>query len=1434
MECRSRPLEALKRRQPIIRPRRKSAAYACALLLALGSAPALADPPNVTITSPVPNHSEDFGTSITFTATVTDDFDDPLILEPLLVWTSDLDGQIGTGASFGISTLTVGAHVITAEVTDDDGETGSDSTNVTINNAAPTADDQSVATDEDVALAITLTGSDPEGAALTFTVERDPRDGTLSGTPPNLTYTPDPEFSGTDDFEFSVNDGDLDSANATIDITVNEVNDPPTANDQSVSTDEDVALGITLTGSDPEGDTLTYVVVDQPTDGTLSGTAPNLTYTPDAEFSGSDSFTFTVNDGNSTSAEATVDITIDEVNDAPTANAQSLSTAEDTPLDITLTGSFNGSDSFTFTVDDGTTTSAEATIDITVDSNNDAPTADDQSVTTDEDVAVGITLTGSDPDGDALTYTVVDQPTDGTLTGTAPDLTYTPDADFNGTDSFTFTVDDGTTTSAEATVDITINAVNDAPTADAQSVTTGEDTPLDITLTGSDPEDDALTFTIESDPANGTLSGTAPDLTYTPDADFNGTDSFTFTVNDGDLDSAEATIDITISEGNDAPTADPQSVTTDEDVPVDITLTGSDPEDEALTFTVVEEPTNGTLSGTAPDLTYTPNLDYNGADSFTFIVNDGELDSAEATVDITINAINDAPIADAQALSTDEDTALVITLTGTDVEDDPLTFAVVVPPVNGTLSGTAPDLTYSPNADFNGTDSFTFTVNDGELTSAEATIDITVDSLNDAPFLATPIEEQVAIEGSEFSLDISANFVDADGDTLQFSATGLPASGNLVFDPDTGVFSGTPLEADARDDDPYIIVVTATDLDPETTPAETEFELNISALDRANVSLEIVVAPDPAMADDELQWTFTARNSVGPQAATNVALSGSFVGDNLTVTSNNSCTIEATVGQVTEFECALGDLPVGGTSSAVLTTATSGAGDVVVFATAASVDPTPLDPVFADNSDQLAVGVAESFSNGAVQVLGSAEVRSVAAGDVNGDGAADLVVGTAAGQSVQIFLSDGFRDFAASPVSVPDNSANEGLALADFDGDGDLDLVVANGGGILDVVYGNDGGTFTEMAMLGPTFSQGVAVGDFNNDGIADIVFAAIDGNPVYLGDGLGNFVQIATLGTANSHGVATGRIDDDAFDDIVFANTGSDSQVWISDGGTGFSEGAALPIGDALAVTIGDFDGDMRADDLAFARIPSAPGDVSSNPVLLNDDTGSFGAPVALLGVSPSHDIHAGDVNRDGRTDIVVINGVGVHQIWTANGSGFDLYAQQIVDPDAVVGVLAELGMADVGEDGGVDLAMGGALVAGLGVFLNDGFGNLGHGDAVPPVLTLNGESRVTVPSGSTYVDDGASAEDNIDGDISPSVTVTNPVNTALVGEYTVTYNVRDRAGNNADPITRTVLVAPATGTGGGGGGALGLPLLILLLMTVWLAASYSKRAIIPANNPE
>ncbi|HVS66481.1 MAG TPA: IPTL-CTERM sorting domain-containing protein [Thermoanaerobaculia bacterium] len=198
-------------------------------------------------------------------------------------------------------------------------------------NTPPVADPQSVTTDEDVPIAITLTGSDPESDPVTFSIVpgSGPSNGTLSGAPPNLTYTPDPDFNGPDSFEFQVEDPSGGTDTATVSITVDPVQDPPTANAQSVTTGEDVPVVITLTGSDLDGDSLTFAIGTGPVNGSLSAITPidatssQVTYTPNGNFNGADSFTFTANDGTVSSAAATVSITVNAVNDPPTANSQS-------------------------------------------------------------------------------------------------------------------------------------------------------------------------------------------------------------------------------------------------------------------------------------------------------------------------------------------------------------------------------------------------------------------------------------------------------------------------------------------------------------------------------------------------------------------------------------------------------------------------------------------------------------------------------------------------------------------------------------------------------------------------------------------------------------------------------------------------------------------------------------------------------------------------------------------------------------------------------------------------------------------------------------------------------------------------------------------------------------------------------------------------------
>ncbi len=274
---------------------------------------------------------------------------------------------------------------------------------------------------------------------------------------------------------------------------------------------------------------------------------------------------------------------------------------------------------------------------------NTPPIALAQTVTVAGDTPRQITLRGSDPDSTTLAYFIVSPPTRGTLVAPAAlvgssgvTFTYTAGANVTATDSFTFQVSDGTSMSTPATVTLNITAINHPPVANAQSVTVPAGRPTVIALTGSDADGSALSYSIVSNPARGTLTGTAPNLTYTPGSGVTGADSFQFRVSDGQLSSATATVSITILPPNTPPVANPQSVSVQTGQSVNITLSGSDADGNALTFTVTSSPAGGTLGGTAPNIVYTAQSGFSGTDNFLFLANDGLANSAAATITLNV------------------------------------------------------------------------------------------------------------------------------------------------------------------------------------------------------------------------------------------------------------------------------------------------------------------------------------------------------------------------------------------------------------------------------------------------------------------------------------------------------------------------------------------------------------------------------------------------------------------------------------------------------------------------------------------------------------------------------------------------------------------------------------------------------------------------------
>ena len=306
--------------------------------------------------------------------------------------------------------------------------------------------------------------------------------------------------------------------------------------------------------------------------------------------------------------------------------------------------------------------------------------------------------------------------------------------------TFSGTVMGSTGSGDQVEVSILFNTV---PAADDQTVTTPEETPIDITLTATDPEGAPLTYTILDQPAHGSVTLDGATATYTPALNFNGTDSFTFKANDGIADSLLATVTITVTPVNDAPVAVDDAYEVDEDAVLTVLAAqgvlanDTDVDNDLLTATLVNGPAHGTLV-LAEDgsFVYTPEANFNGTDSFTYKATDGTLESNLATVTITVNPVNDWPVANDDEYEVVTGTVLEVAapgVLGNDVLldlDEQVSIQVLEGPQHGMLTlNNDGSFTYTPNAGYMGVDTFRYLVlsqqGKGEW-SDDATVTITV------------------------------------------------------------------------------------------------------------------------------------------------------------------------------------------------------------------------------------------------------------------------------------------------------------------------------------------------------------------------------------------------------------------------------------------------------------------------------------------------------------------------------------------------------------------------------------------------------------------------------------------------------------------------------------------------------------------------------------
>ncbi|MBI1729608.1 tandem-95 repeat protein [Candidatus Acetothermia bacterium] len=694
---------------------------------------------------------------------------------------------------------------------------------VLILNYPPTAVADSITTNEDTAITynILLNDTDPEGSALNIIQYTQPSHGAVLCATPNCTYTPGANYNGSDSFSYTISDGHGGQASAQVTITVLAVNDRPIANNDSGTTNEDqsITLQVLANDTDVENDPLSIASFTQGAHGAVTCSSPSCTYTPSLNYNGADSFTYTVSDGHGGQGTGLVSITINPVNDPPQAQSQTLGTIEDTPLGITLSctdvdsatlsyllvanpvhGSlsgtppsltytpehlYNGSDSFTFKCNDGSLDSNIASLSITTSAVNNPPVAKDDSATTDEGKAVTVQVLAndSDPDNDAIKIVDSTQPAHGVsscrnpIAGSAVSIEqvaicqYTPVQYYNGTDSFTYTIADPSGAKSTAKVSITINAVNDPPIAKDDAVTISENqaVTVDVLANDSDPDGTSPVLASYTQPAHGAVTcGTT--CTYTPVNYYSGQDSFSYTVKDEINQTGTANVIITIQFVNHPPVASNDSVTTNEDQPVtiDVLANDSDPDGTNPTIASFTQASHGSVTCTST-CTYTPTLYYNGQDSFSYTIKDDANATSTADVVIAIQFVNHPPVArddiasdGIYQTSINEDESVTIDVLANDYDPDGTTPVIdsFTQPAHGS-SACGSNCTYTPNHNFNGYDSFNYTIRDSVGATSTATVSITVNPVNDPPVAVN--DNITTSEDQAVNIDVLANDSDPDG-----------------------------------------------------------------------------------------------------------------------------------------------------------------------------------------------------------------------------------------------------------------------------------------------------------------------------------------------------------------------------------------------------------------------------------------------------------------------------------------------------------------------------------------------------------------------------------------------------------------------------------------------------------------------------------------------
>jgi PKD repeat protein len=690
----------------------------------------------------------------------------------------------------------------TFQFTVSDGELTSNTGTVTLNiiskNDPPEIVPINVYPDLNSAIAITLTASDVDSNNFSYTISSPPINGQATIQGNIVTYTPNAGYQGKDAFTYLASDGVDDSEMAEVTLWVG-------VSEADLILDEDVTTLIT---------SISYAsqIIDPPEKGSVFHINQNrIVYVPQKDAYGEDSFTYSFEADPKT---YTFTIFIKEINDAPWfTSANAYTVKEDYALQINLSAydiennplvfgidqrpekgqltangalltytpaeNFNGTVTMIAWVKDPYTT-VNQEISIDVEPVNDAPVAHNYFDHGGLSNSISFTLTANDIDGDSLTYHIDSKPASGSLTGSGQHWTYTPDLQKPRHEEISFIANDGK-------IDSNVGYIYLYFGMDVVHAYGDEDKSINI-REGLEKfhgisNDESIEITVA--PESGQIQADQ----YIPDKDFFGADQFEF--------KAQGKTDIfkiyMIAVDDPPVITGPDTIETPEDISKDIVFTVEDVDSKSLVYTLISNVSHGELSGTTTRYTYTPEHNYYGDDTMTLQVSDGN-SIARASVSITIHPINDAPVGKNQSLSMYEDQQLSIQLSGYDPENLPLTdFEIAMTPVHGTLSNSTSmtDWVYRPDPNYNGSDSFTFTLSDGQLTSAEATVNIQIRNVNDLPYAngrSITMTDSNSISGYLYAYDHPL-----DHDTLIYSLQSNAKKGMVVVNnPVTGAFTYYP------------------------------------------------------------------------------------------------------------------------------------------------------------------------------------------------------------------------------------------------------------------------------------------------------------------------------------------------------------------------------------------------------------------------------------------------------------------------------------------------------------------------------------------------------------------------------------------------------------------------------------------------------------------